>query len=190
MRLIILLGTLAIALPFVISGMATSFGNAVSERFLERPTRDDAPRFTIPGETAAGQPLDAASLINWARENSDFAKGYATRVIPLDMLYLFFLGGFLAIASTTLVGFIRWPMVLSGFPTWIWLLLPVAYIVSDFVEDGLIFIMLRWQSTIDGTTVDVLAFARLTKIITVTSSIVQVLLLCLASYIPASHTGG
>jgi hypothetical protein len=42
MRLIILLGRLAIALPFIISAAAISFGNAVSSRFLERPTRDGA----------------------------------------------------------------------------------------------------------------------------------------------------
>jgi len=70
------------------------------------------------------------------------------------------------------------------------LLLPVFYIVSDFVEDGLIFIMLRWPSTIDGTTLNVLAFVRQTKIVTVTLSIVQVLLLCLLSYIPTSRPDG
>jgi hypothetical protein len=190
MRLIILLATLAIALPFIISGVTMPFGNAVSERFLERPTHKRAPSYTIPRETAAGEPLDAASLISWVRENSDFANGYAKSVIPIDMLYLLFLGGFLAFASTTLVAFVRWPITLSAVPIWIWLLLPVFYIVSDFVEDGLIFIMLRWPSTIDGTTVNVLAFVRQTKIVTVTLSIVQVLLICLVSYIPTSRPDG
>jgi len=189
MRLIILLGTLAIALPFIISGVAIPFGHAVSERFLERPTQKETPNYTIPRETAAGPSLDAASLIHWIRDNSDFAKGYATRVIPLDMLYLFFLGGFLAIASTTLAGFIRWPMALSDFPAWIWCLLPIIYIVSDFAEDELILTMLRSPSAIDAMTADVLAFVRQTKIVTLTLSIVQVLLLCLMSYVPASHSG-
>jgi hypothetical protein len=188
MRLIILLGTLAIALPFIISGAAIPFGNAVSGRFLERPTHDGAPRYTIPPETAAGKPLDAISLTAWVRENSDFAKGYATRVVPLDVLYLFFLGGFLAIASTTLVVSVRWPIALSALPAWIWWLLPVVYIVCDFAEDAVIFTMLRWPSTIQGGSVDVLAFLRATKITTVTLSLVQVLLLCLASYIPAPRS--
>ncbi|WP_027553351.1 hypothetical protein [Bradyrhizobium sp. Cp5.3] len=189
MRLIILLGTLAIALPFIISGVAIPFGNAVSGRFLERPTHDRPPRYTIPLETEAGKPLDATSLTDWISKNGDFAKGYATRVIPLDVLYLLFLGGFLAVASTTLVGSVRWPIPLSGFPTWIWWLLPVVYIVCDFAEDAVIFTMLRWPSTIQGGTMDGLAILRATKIVTVTLSMVQVLLLCLASYIPVSCPG-
>jgi hypothetical protein len=112
-------------------------------------------------------------LTDWVRENSDFAKGCATRVIPLDVLYLFFLGGFLAIASTTLAASVRWPIALSCIPAWIWL--PVVYIVCDFAEDALIFTMLRWPSTIQGVAVDVLAFLRATKITTVALSLVQVL---------------
>ena len=152
MRLIILLATLAVALPFIISGAAIPFRNAVSSRFLERPTQDGVPRYAIPLETVAGKALDAVSLSDWVRDNGDFAKGYATRVIPLDILYLFFLGGFLAIASTTVVAAVRWPIALSGFPLWIWWLFPTVYVVCDFMEDGLIFAMLHWPSIIrDGT---------------------------------------
>jgi hypothetical protein len=184
MRLIILLGTLAIALPFLILSAALPFGNAVSNRFLERPTHKSSPSYTIPRETKVGEPLDEPSLISWVGENNGFARGYATRVIPLDILYLFFLGSFLAIASTTLAPLIRWPFVLSGFPAWVWWLLPASYVASDFTEDILIFVLLRWPATIQGATMDVLAFVRGAKILTVTLSIVQVLLLCLASFVP------
>jgi hypothetical protein len=189
MRLIILLGTLAIALPFIISGAAIPFGNAVSGRFLERPTRDGVPRYAIPLETASGKPLDATSLVDWVSKNGDFAKGYATRVIPLDVLYLLILGCFLAIASATMAPLVQWPISLSGFPIWIWWLLPVVYVACDFSEDALVFAMLRWPSTIQEGTMDALAILRATKIATVTLSMVQVLLLCLASYIPAARPG-
>jgi hypothetical protein len=94
------------------------------------------------------------------------------------------LGGFLAIASTTLVGLIRWPIALSGIPVWIWWLVPIVYVMSDFSEDAIIFAMLRWPSSIQGVALDILACVRATKIASVTLSIIQVLLLCLLSYIP------
>jgi hypothetical protein len=188
-RLLILFGTLAIALPFIISGAAIQFGNAVSDRFLERPTNDGKPKYTIPRETPPGEVLDAASLTQWIKENSRFATGYATQVIPLDFLYLFCLGGFLAIASTILVDLIRWPVALASIPVWIWCLLPVVYVVSDFAEDTIIFIVLRWPSGIQGVTVDILTCLRGAKILSLELSMGQVLLLCLLSYIPASHSG-
>jgi hypothetical protein len=86
MRLIILLATLAIALPFIISGVALPLGSAVSDRFLERPTHRGEPNYTISRETGVGSPLDAASLIDWVTKNGELAKGYAIRVIPLDMM--------------------------------------------------------------------------------------------------------
>lgn len=188
MRLIIVLATLAIAWPFIISGTAMPFGNAVSERFLERPTRKEAPSYTIPRQTAAGQPLDKTSLAKWVRENSESANGYATRVIPLDLVYLALLGGFLAIASMTLAGFVRWPKELLALPALVWLLLPVVYVASDVVEDGLIFMMLHWPFTIDDLTVNTLAFVRTSKIVTVTFSIIQVLLLCTVSFVLPSRS--
>jgi hypothetical protein len=187
MRLLILLGTLAIALPFIISGTALPFGNAVSGRFLERPTHKGEPRYTVPIETEVGKKLDAASLADWLREHRDFANGYATRVIPIDLPYLFFLGGFLALASVTLAPMVRSPIALSGVPGWVWWLLPAVYVVFDFVEDTLIFTMLQWPSTIKSQTMDVLAFLRATKIATVTLSMLQVLVLCMASYLPLSR---
>ena len=189
MRVLILPGTLAIALPFIISGAALPFGNAVSDRFLERPTHDGEPRYTVPIETGVGKKLDAASLAEWFKGHGDFADGYATRIIPLDILYLFSLGAFLAIASAMLADAVRWPIALSGFPAWVWWLLPVVYIIYDFAEDILVFTMLRWPSTIQERALDALTYLRAIKTGTVTLSMAQVLLLCLASYIPAPHSG-
>jgi hypothetical protein len=87
-RLIILLATLSIALPFVISQAAMPFSIAVSERFLERPTSVDHPRYTIPTETAAGDALNENSLTKWVGSQSRLARGYARRIILLDVAYL------------------------------------------------------------------------------------------------------
>ncbi len=60
---------------------------------------DGEPRYTVPIETGVGKKPDAAPLAEWFKEHGDFADGYTTRIIPLDTLYLFSLGAFLAIAS-------------------------------------------------------------------------------------------
>jgi hypothetical protein len=78
---------------------------------------------------------------------------------------------------------------LSGFPAWVWWLLPVVYIICDFAKDTLIFTMLRWPSTIQEQALDALTYLRAIKIGTVTLSMAQVLLLCFASYIPALRSG-
>jgi len=73
--LIILLATLSIALPFVISQAAMRFGIAVSERFLERPTSVDHPLYTIPTETPAGEALNEDSLTKWVGPQTRLAHG-------------------------------------------------------------------------------------------------------------------
>jgi hypothetical protein len=183
MRLVVVLATLAIALPFVISSAALPLGNAVSMRFLERPTHKGEPEFTVPLETETGNALDEASLTEWVADRKELARGYATRVIPLDMLYLFILGGFLGIASMTLAGMTAWPRAMAGIPAWVWWTLPVLYIVCDFAEDTLIFTLLTWPSTISSFALEALAAARSIKIGSVSIAIGQVLLLGLLSYI-------
>jgi hypothetical protein len=182
-RLIILLATLSIATPFIISQVATSFGSAVSERFLERPTNSDDPRYTIPPETATGKALSGDTLTEWVQAQGRLANGYATRVIPLDILYLVFLGTFLGIASTTLAGMIRWPAVFPHGPAGIFWLLPALYIFCDFAEDSLIFTMLNWPSTIRSVAFAALTVLRSVKIAAVALGLVQALLLCGLSYV-------
>ena len=65
---------------------------------------------------------------------------------------------------------------MSGFPAWVWWLLPVVYIICDFGEDTLIFTVLRWPSTIQEQALDALTYLRAIKIGTVTLSMTQVLL--------------
>jgi len=81
-------------------------------------------------------------------ERREFASGYATRVIPLDMLYLFVLGSFLGIAGAKLADMNAPPM--TRIPVWVWWALPVVYIMCDFAEDTLILILLTWPSTVDS----------------------------------------
>ena len=182
-RLIILLATLAIALPFLISQAAMPFGRAVSERFLERPTSSDDPRYTIPSEAAAGKALNGDTLTDWVQTQGRLAKGYTTRVVPLDILYLVFLGTFLGIASTTLAGMTQWPPILSHVRTWVFWLLPALYIFCDLAEDSLILTMLNWPSTIRSVAFAALTTLRSLKIASVSLGFVQVLLLCGLSYI-------
>ena len=135
----------------------------MSGRFLELPTHDGEPRYTVPIETGVRKKLDEASLAEWFKGHGDFADGYATRIIPLDILYLFSLGAFLAIASAMLADAVRWPIALSGFPSWVWWLLPVVYIICDFAEDTLIVTMLRWRPTIQEQALDALTYLRAIK---------------------------
>ena len=93
MRLIILLAMLVIGLPFIISQVAMPYGIAVSLRFLERPTNSEKPKYTIPFETDKTVNLTEDSLTKWTgMKGGRLAQGYATRVIPLDLLYLLFFG--------------------------------------------------------------------------------------------------
>jgi len=130
-----------------------------------------------------GKPLGVASLSDWVRDENQLARGYATRVIPLDILYLIFLGTFLGFASTTLAGLIDWPRSIAGLPSWVWWMLPSLYLFSDFAEDSFIFTMLNWPSTIQGIVFDTLTCLRSIKIWSVTLAFAQVLLLGLLSYI-------
>ena len=189
MRLVILLAILAIALPFIISGAATPFGSAVSFRFLERPTATGAQPYTVPGDPNMPE-LTAASLKAWvqthltAPEETQInpVKGYAMRVIPLDILYLIFLGTFLGVASTSLAGVIRWPSAIAGLPVGIWWMLPAIYMFCDLAEDTMIYSMLTWPSAINdwfGT----LTHVRAWKIRTVTLGMVQVFALDILSFV-------
>lgn len=181
-RLIILFGTLAIALPFMIAQVAMPFGAAVSQRFLERPTDSGDLRYTIPQE-AKGDSLDAETLFKWVQAHGRSAKGYALHVMPIDIAYLLCLGLFLGLASGFLGRLTHWPSILSQMPMWAFWLLPALYMVCDLTEDVLVMVMLNWPSTIQGMAFTILAGARSLKIVSVGLAFAQVLLLCLLSYV-------
>jgi hypothetical protein len=178
LRLTIVCGTLAVALPFLISMVASPLGTAVSERFLERPGK-------LPAEVSDQEDLTASILRAWVTQEATakHAKGYARRVMPLDMLYLVFLGLFLGLAAVLMAGFVKWPPNFHTVPLWFWWIAPVVYIACDFCEDSLIIGLLTWPSGITDTSLDVLSCLKWTKIGSVSLAMVQVLLLGLLTCI-------
>ena len=166
MKSIILLGTAAIAVPFVISSVASvkSAGTAVADRFLERsflqtPTIPPDPKTKPP-------PVNADNLRDWVTspETAGYARRYAWRVMPLDFIYLAVLGAFLAFAATTLASSIAWPPALATLPWWTWLIFPLAYMLADVAEDGLIITLMTRPASISNFTIDMLAVLRNVKI--------------------------
>ena len=183
MRSIILLAMLAIALPFIISQVAMPYGVAVSLRFLERPTNSEDHKYTIPAESDKAVDLTEDALMNWTQvKGGSLAHGYATRVIPLDLLYLLLLGGFLGVASATLAGMIQWPANLSRLPISAFWLLPALYIFFDFAEDISILVLLNWPPTIERM-FGVLTVFRAGELAAVLAAFAQVFLLCGLSFL-------
>lgn len=163
MEFIILLGTAAIALPFVIAFRAPArlVGAAVADRFLERS--DSIP----PEPQAKPLPIDAGTLRAWvtAPRTAGYARAYARRVMPLDFAYLLVLGGFLALAAWTLGSAVAWPPALAKWlPPGVWLIFPAAYTLADFLEDCLIVVLMTRPVSIGKGSVRALTALRNTKI--------------------------
>uniref|UniRef100_Q07H08 Uncharacterized protein n=1 Tax=Rhodopseudomonas palustris (strain BisA53) TaxID=316055 RepID=Q07H08_RHOP5 len=173
MRLIILLGTIAIAMPFAIPFLAPpcTVGTAVSERFLERSN-------TIPYEIRKTEELTDGNLKRWvtAADTAKFAEAYAWRMIPLDLIFLAALGSFLAIGAYTLAS-LGLPAPLSRLPLWAWLILPLTYVVVDLLEDILIIVLMTTPDVITGATVTTLTVLRTIKIWSVGLAMAQLILL-------------
>lgn len=164
MKAVILLATAAIAGPFVIAivAPASTVGTAVASRFLERSLTP--PGATIPPEpTEKPLPVTAANLRAWvtAKETAGYARAYAWRVMPLDLLYLAVLGGFLALSASTLASTMGWA---SALPAWIWLTLPAAYVLADIIEDCLIVLLMTRPGSINAFTMRLLSALTNSKI--------------------------
>lgn len=177
-RAAILLGTAVIALMFVIPYVASisRTGFAVSTRFLERPG-------DIPCETGIKE-LNAENLRQWVTSDATarFAKAYAWQVMPLDLIFLAVFGGFLVVGATTLVA-LGLPAPLSKWPSSLWLICPLAYVVSDLLEDILIVVLMTIPAAISDTTVTVLAGLRGLKFLSSGLAIGQIYLLGIAGAI-------
>ena len=134
----ILSAALTLSLSFLIADKASQFGFAVAIRFLERG--DVIP----PGN----QPLTAENLDRWRSDpvNHASAQGYASQIIPLDILFLLSLGCFFGLASMALADHIG----MSSFQRLLLLVFPVLYTASDLVEDLLIRNMLVSSSSSAG----------------------------------------
>ncbi len=185
MKSTILLATAAIAVPFIISSVASvkSAGRAVADRFLERSFLQ-AP--TIPPDPMTKPPeVNADNLRAWVTspDTARYARVYAWRVMPLDFIYLAVLGTFLALAATTLASTIVWPPALAALPWWTWLIFPLAYMLADVAEDGLIITLMARPASISNFTIDMLAALRNAKIGNNALAILQIFGLGLAGCI-------
>lgn len=182
MNVIILLGTAAIAVPFLISFLAPAsvVGVAVSERFLERSK-------TIPPQPATAPLLiNAANLRAWVTgtQTAGYPRAYAWRVMPLDFIYLLILGGFLALGARTLAATVTWPPTLAKWlPLEVWLIFPVLYTVADFLEDCMIIVLMTQPAKISNATVRALTVLRNAKIVSNALAITQILALGVAGCI-------
>ena len=113
---------------------AKKYGPAVKARFVERPkTKQPA---GVPTK-----PITAASLTAWITANPASAAGYACPVLlPCDFVFMFALTGALGFGSVWAASHLTW---LSGFPSWVWWVLPAVYLAADLTEDVLLMRFLR-----------------------------------------------
>jgi len=180
MRIVILLGTAAITLSFIVSIVANlpSSGRAVAARFLERTN-------SLPKQTEKPSEVTVNTLRDWITEGSTsgFSTAYAWKVIPLDFLFLISLGCFLGVGSSILASMTSWPAGFSKIPLWVWWCLPALYMLADACEDTLIMLFLNKPMTITTNSLDLLTQFRSIKIWTNVLATVQVFLLGLGSYV-------
>ncbi len=112
----IFLAALAAAVSFLTSFFAAPYGPDVAQRFLETDTG-----------------YDASDLAAWARENPASARGYARPVlIPLDVVFILCLAGFLGYGAIAGAELLRWPNA------WVFALAPLAFALCDLAEDLLL----------------------------------------------------
>ena len=175
-RLIIVCGALAIAIPFLIPMLTGNAGLAVSERFLERP-KDKLLEIKLPPDPGASVTIDAKALRSWVTSHADQARIFASRVMPLDILYLLALGGFLALGAHTLASQTSWAT-----PR-LWAIPAIVYLVADATEDALIILFMTVPDSIGEHTLGALIFFRTVKIVSNGIAICIVFLLGIAASI-------
>jgi hypothetical protein len=90
-------------------------------------------------------------------------------LFPLDFLLMCSLAGFASFASITLAE--RIP-ALSG-RSWVVLIVPLAYLAADLVEDALLAMMLTSSARITPAAVSVTYGVTLVKLVTAMSSLAQ-----------------
>jgi hypothetical protein len=168
MRLIILSGTWAILLPFLIAQVAEKLGAglAVTERFLERLNK-------IPSGTSdEPQELNAINLKDWVEKHPACATKYAW-LMPIDVLYLFSLGSFLGLASGWLAEDVQLPASIAGIAVWklLWGL-PVLYMASDLIEDAMIVLFMKAPITITNGSLRAQVLIKNLKIVSVIGGMV------------------
>jgi hypothetical protein len=155
---------------FWVSSIANRFGPDVGARFLERGA-------VIPSMNNAD--LSARSLSLWLRDNATarWARPYRNYVMPLDAVYMLLLGGFLGVGSLSCADAIFWPTILTLWQRLLVITLPVLYVVSDAIEDVLIFILLQKSNLVSPSTFAVMRQATQAKKFFVSAALVQTLVL-------------
>ncbi|RXH38731.1 hypothetical protein XH99_00270 [Bradyrhizobium nanningense] len=145
-------------------------GEDVKDRFIERD------KFIPSLKNGAGQDggkLTATNLRQWIHDpaNLDARKGYVTPVIlPLDLLFLIAAGCLLGFTSQMLAGKIS---LVGAVPVIAWWTLPVAYMFSDFAEDGMIVTLLSWPGAITDASFQALRLFTMIKLYSIGAAIIQ-----------------
>jgi hypothetical protein len=157
MRIIIFLATVTIALVFAIGVVSAYYGPKVAVRFLERGvsyTEDELRAFVTSSPTEA--------------------RGYAFPVLfPLDLFFMVFLGGFLALASVEAAA----SMGSVRRVAWIFAVGPALYVAADLIEDVLLARMLLWSAAISQDAVSLARSMTMAKFLTSGYAILQTILL-------------
>ena len=169
MKLAILLGAVTIGLSFIISSVADKYGTDVGRRFLER-----GKAYILEG----GKECNAACLRDWSEKNSSNARHYVMPVLfPLDLMFMFALGAFLACGSITCA------QSITLLRNWAWLfaILPGLYVAADLLEDCLLARLLLAPANITDGAVAFAKTVTAVKIKTAGIAITQTVLVAAAS---------
>lgn len=157
---------IVLALQFGIPAISMQYGPAVEARFVERLN-------IIPGPKEV--PLDLQNLKDWIIANSAAARGYVCPVLfPLDFIFMLALAAATAVGAALTARHAPW---ISDWPRWIWFIIPVIYLVADFVEDVLLIGVLRKPASLAVGNFAMLARATSIKIKTATAAIILLVIL-------------
>jgi hypothetical protein len=144
--------------------ITTSYGEDVRERFLEHCNY-------IPSQKPALLSYDTLKI--WLDDSAHArdAAGYVVPVLfPWDIVFLLVLGCLLGLGS---VVFANSSPALASIPSWIWWILPVAYMVADTLEDVLIGLLFKARVSLTPASYRTLNRLTRLKLLTVNSSFAQ-----------------
>jgi hypothetical protein len=157
MKIAIFLAAVTIGLFFAIGMVANCYGSKVSSRFLER-----------------GEEYAETDLKQFVTGSARDARGYAFPVLfPLDLLFMVFLGGFLAFASVGAAESIECLRKLA----WLFAIGPAFYVAADLVEDTLLARMLLSADAVSQNAIDLVRKMTAAKFVTCTYAILQTVVL-------------
>jgi hypothetical protein len=127
-----------------------------------------------------GGEYTAKDLTAWVEADAARAARYAVPVlVPVDLLFLVFLGATLAVTSVTLASAVGG----LGGVTWLFVVLPALYVAVDVAEDALLVGFLTRPDTIRADLVTAVRALTWIKIWSVKLTIGQTALLALAAAI-------